>query len=31
LKQLRTNLKPKHEKGVGTPFPHVPVPLHPWS
>ena len=24
LKQLRTNLKTKHEKGVGTPFPRVP-------
>jgi len=29
LKQLRTNLKAKHEKGVGTPFPRVPAPLHP--
>jgi len=31
LKQLRTNPKPKREKGVGTPFPRVPAPLHPWS
>jgi len=31
LKQLRTNLKPNHEKGVGRPFPRVPAPLHPWS
>jgi len=30
LKQLRTNLKAKHEKGAGTPFPRVPAPLHPW-
>jgi len=29
LKQLLTNLKPKREKGVGTPFPRVPAPLHP--
>jgi len=25
LTQLRTNLKSKHVKGVGTPFPHVPA------
>jgi len=31
LKQLQTNLKAKHEKGVGTPFPRIPAPLHPWS
>jgi len=30
LKQLRTHFKAKHEKGVGTLFPGVPVPLHPW-
>jgi len=29
LKQLRTNLKAKHEKGVGMPFPRVPAQLHP--
>jgi len=29
LKQLRTRFKAKHEKGVGTPFPRVPAPLHP--
>jgi len=29
LKQLQTNLKSKHEKGVGTPFPRVPAPVHP--
>jgi len=28
LKQLGTNLKAKYEKGVGTPFPRVPAPLH---
>jgi len=31
VKQLRTNFKAKHEKGVGTPFPRVPPALHPWS
>jgi len=31
LKQLQTHFKAKHEKGVGTPFPRVPVPLHPCS
>jgi len=31
LKELRTNLETKHEKGVGTPFPRVPDPLHRWS
>jgi len=30
LGQLRTHFKPKHEKSVGTPFPPVPAPLHPW-
>jgi len=29
LKQLRTNLKLKHEKGVGTPFPRVPAHYTP--
>jgi len=29
LKQLQTHFKAKREKGVGTPFPHVPAPLHP--
>ena len=29
LKQLRTHFKAKREKGVGTPFPRVPAPLHP--
>jgi len=28
LKQLRTNLKAKHEKGVGTPFPPHYTPGH---
>jgi len=23
------HFKPTHEKGVGTPFPRVPAPLHP--
>jgi len=27
LKQLQTHFKAK--KGVGTPFPRVPAPLHP--
>jgi len=31
LKQLQTHFKAKHEKGVGTPFPRVPAPLHPCS
>jgi len=31
LKQLPTNLKPKHDKSVGTPITRVPAPLHPWS
>jgi len=30
LKQLQTHFKAQHEKGVGTPFPRVPAPLHPW-
>jgi len=30
FKQLQTNCKAKHNKGVGTQFPRVPVPLHPW-
>ena len=29
LKQLKTHFKAKREKGVGTPFPRVPAPLHP--
>jgi len=29
LKQLQTHFKAKREKGVGTPFPRVPAPLHP--
>jgi len=31
LKQLQTHFKTKREKGVGTSFPHVPAPLHPWT
>jgi len=31
LKQLRTNLKVNHVKGVEMPFPRVPAPLHSWS
>jgi len=31
LKQLLTHFKAKNEKGAGTPFPHVPAPLHPWA
>jgi len=27
--QLQTNVKAKHEKGVGTPFPRVPALLNP--
>jgi len=27
--QIPTHFKAKHEKGVGTPFPRVPAPLHP--
>jgi len=30
LKQFATHFKAKREKCVGTPFPPVPVPLHPW-
>jgi len=30
-KQLQTHFKAKHEKGVGTPFPRVSAPLHPWQ
>jgi len=30
LKQLWAHFKAKREKGVGTPFPRVPDPLHPW-
>jgi len=30
LKQLQTHFKAKHEKGMVTPFPRVPAPLHPW-
>jgi len=29
LKQLQSHFKGKREKGVGTPFPRVPIPLHP--
>ena len=29
LKQLQSHFKAKCEKGVGTPFPSVPAPLHP--
>jgi len=29
LKQIPTHFKAKREKGVGTPFPLVPTPLHP--
>jgi len=29
FKQLRTNLKAKHKKGVGTRFPRVPVQFTP--
>jgi len=29
LKQLQTHFKAKHGKGVGTPLPRVPAPLHP--
>jgi len=29
LKQLKTRFKAKREKGVTTPFPRVPAPLHP--
>jgi len=28
-KELQTHFEAKHEKGVGTPFPRVPTPLHP--
>ena len=30
LKQLPSHFKAIREKGVGTPFPRVPNPLHPW-
>jgi len=30
LKQLQAQFKAKREKGVGTPVPCVPAPLHPW-
>jgi len=30
LKHLQCHFKAKREKGVGTPFPRVPAPLHPW-
>jgi len=30
LKQLQIYFKAKYEKGIGTPFPRVPAPLHPW-
>jgi len=28
--QLQTHFKAKLQKGVGTPLPRVPAPLHPW-
>jgi len=28
LTQLQIHFKAKHEKGLGTPFPRVPAPLH---
>ena len=28
-KQLKTHFEAKRDKGVGTPFPRVPAPLHP--
>jgi len=31
LIQPKTHFKAKREKGVETPFPRVPAPLHPWS
>jgi len=31
LKQLPNHLKAIRKKGVRTPFPRVPTPLHPWS
>jgi len=31
LKQLQRHFEAKREKGVGTPFPRVPAPLHPWT
>jgi len=31
LKQIPTHFKAKREKGVGTPFPRVPAPIHPWT
>jgi len=30
LKQLPTHFEAKHKKHVGTPFPRVLAPLHPW-
>jgi len=29
LKQFQTHFKAKREKGAGTPFAGVPIPLHP--
>jgi len=29
FKTASNSFQSKHEKGVGTPFPRVPVPLHP--
>jgi len=29
LRRLQTHFNTKREKGVGTPFPRVPAPLHP--
>jgi len=31
LKHYRTHIRAKHEKGVGTTFPRISAPLHPWS
>ena len=31
LQQLQTHFEAKREKGVGTRFPRVPVPLHPYK
>jgi len=30
LKQVQTRFKAKRKKGVATPFPRVPAPLHLW-
>jgi len=31
LKQLQTHFKAKLQKGVGTLFPSIPAPPHPWK